>query len=156
MSVWCVRANSGHYAKNFHDGGYVAVDYEIAEAFPIGQGLEAYEALYEQYHPGAGPQSVGQNAGLMSRFGEEIQVGDCIITPSIDADVLYYGSVVGPYYFEQNPGDDCEYRHRLGVGWIGEQARSDFSNWFRSSLNAQLAVFSVSHELGFLTTGENS
>ena len=155
MNVWCVRAKFGEYADNFRNGGYVALDYSIAEKYPIGKGREAFTDIYKKYNPSdKSPIVIGQQVGQITRFSESMKPGDYVITPSSNTDELYYGKVADePYYFVAEPDDGCPYRHRRKVKWSKETAlRSMFSVPFQNTIRSSLTVFAVSQVTEFLTT----
>ena len=49
MNVWVVRAEFGKHADNFRNGGYVALDFDISEPYPIGEQREAFVEAYKKY-----------------------------------------------------------------------------------------------------------
>ena len=154
MNVWVVRAEFGKHADNFRNGGYVALDFDISEPYPVGKPREAFVDAFKKYNPSVTSNVVvGQQVGQITRFCESIQVGDYVITPSDNNDVLYYGRVLDePYYFESAPSDSCPYRHRRNVKWSKQTAsRSTFSVPFQNTIRSSLTVFSVSQASEFLT-----
>ncbi len=154
MNVWVVRAEFGKHADNFRNGGYVALDFDISEPYPVGEPREAFVDAFKKYNPSVTSNVVvGQQVGQITRFCESIQVGDYVITPSDNNDVLYYGKVLDePYYFESAPSDSCPYRHRRNVKWSKQTAsRSTFSVPFQNTIRSSLTVFSVSQASEFLT-----
>lgn len=154
MNVWVVRAEFGKHADAFRDGGYVAIDYDISESYPIGEGREAFVAIYKKYNPSSTSNVViGQQVGQITRFCEDMRVGDYVITPSENSDTLYFGKVKdGPYRFEPDPKDTCPYRHRRDVEWSKKTvSRSTFSVPFQNTIRSSLTVFSVSQASEFLT-----
>ena len=154
MYVWVVRAEFGKHADAFRSGGYVAIDYSISEPYPIGEGREAFIAVYKKHNPSSSSNVVvGQQVGQITRFCEDMKPGDYVITPSENNDVLYYGKLLDePYHFDEEPGDSCPYRHRRKVKWSKKTAsRSTFSVPFQNTIRSSLTVFSVSQAKEFLT-----
>lgn len=154
MNVWVVRAEFGKHADNFRNGGYVALDFGIEEPYPIGEQREAFVEIFKKYnHSVTSNVVIGQQVGQITRFCENIQPGDYVITPSDNNDVLFYGKVLDqPYYFEASPSDACPYRHRRKVKWSKKTAsRSTFSVPFQNTIRSSLTVFSVSQSSEFLT-----
>lgn len=155
MNVWVVRAEFGRHVDAFRIGGYVAIDYSIAEPYPIGEGRKAFLEAYRVYNPTSTSNLViGQQVGQITRFCEAMKPGDYVITPSESNDVLYYGKVLDePYRFEAKPKDTCPYRHRRNVEWSKKTAsRSTFSVPFQNTMRSSLTVFSVSQTHEFLTS----
>ena len=154
MNVWVVRAEFGKHADNFRNGGYIGLDFGVEEPYPIGQQREAFVEMFKKYNPSVSSNVViGQQVGQITRFCENIQPGDYVITPSDNNDVLFYGKVLDqPYYFEVSPSDACPYRHRRKVKWSKKTAsRSTFSVPFQNTIRSSLTVFSVSQASEFLT-----
>lgn len=154
MNVWVVRAEFGKHADNFRNGGYAALDFGIEEPYPIGEQREAFVEMFKKYNPTVTSNVViGQQVGQITRFCENIQPGDYIITPSDNNDILFYGKVLDePYYFEASPSDNCPYRHRRNVKWSKKTAsRSTFSVPFQNTIRSSLTVFSVSQASEFLS-----
>ena len=153
MNVWVVRAEFGKHADTFRSGGYVAIDYLIAQPYPIGEGREAFIEVYKKYNQTSTSNVViGQQVGQITRFCEDMKPGDYVITPSENNDTLYYGKVLDePYRYEANPTDTCPYRHRRSVKWSNKTAsRSTFSVPFQNTIRSSLTVFSVSQASEFL------
>ena len=155
MNVWVVRAEFGKHADKFRNGGYVALDFDISEPYPVGQPREAFVEMFKKHNPSVTSNVViGQQVGQITRFCESIQAGDYVITPSENNDVLYYGKVLDePYYFEAMPSDSCPYRHRRKVKWNRETAsRSTFSVPFQNTIRSSLTIFSISQASEFLNS----
>lgn len=152
-NVWVVRAEFGTYTKNFVNGGYAAVDYDIGESLANAKTREEIAALYRKYNPTVTSNVVvGQQVGQIARLLLEAQVGDYIITPALDTEYLQYGVVANKgYWFEANPTDGCPYRHRIGVDWTADTlSRSSFSVPFQNTIRSSLTVFGVSQQDEFL------
>ncbi len=132
----------------------MALDYSISEPYPIGEGREAYVKAFKKYHPSSTSNLViGQQVGQITRFCEDMKPGDYVITPSESNDELYYGKVLDePYRYEDEPADNCPYRHRRSVQWSSNTAsRSTFSVPFQNTIRSSLTVFGVSQAAEFLT-----
>lgn len=155
MKVWVVRAEFGKHADAFRDGGYVAIDYSVSEPYPVGEGRDAFVEVYKKHNPSSTSNIViGQQVGQITRFCEDIEAGDYVITPSESNDVLYYGKVLDEQYrFEAEPADSCPYRHRRNVKWSKKTvSRSTFSVPFQNTIRSSLTVFGVSQAAEFLTS----
>ncbi len=152
MNLWVVRADSGKHIDAFRKGGYVAIDNEHDEPYPVGRGKEAFLDLFRKYHPPhTSNQRIGLHTGIMVRFSEKIKRGDYVITPSENSDVLHYGQVLGEYRFEPEPEDMCPYKHRRGVKWSRKPvSRHLFPARFQNTFRCQLTVFGVSRGSDFL------
>jgi len=152
-SVWCVRAEFGTYAKQFVDGGYVAIGWMPNSDL---SGIKARDELYPLYkaeHPDDTSNIViGQQVGQIARFLLEIQPGDFVITPAADTEWLHYGKVEQDSSYVYAAGDDgCPYRHRRRVAWAPQRLkRGDFSVPFQNTIRSSLTVFAISQRDEFL------
>ena len=142
-AVWCVRAEYGTFAKAFVDGGYVAIGW-FDEDLAADKSREEIAARYRQAYPTDSNIVVGQQTGQIARFLLEIGIGDIVITPSANTEILHCGRVAGGYEFR--PDDPhCPYRHRRRVDWFSEPLlRSSFSVPLQNSLRSSLTVFGLS------------
>lgn len=150
--VWCVRADFGTYAKQFLEGGYVAIgwipDSDLSEI----QSRDELYPLYKHVYPlDTSNIVIGQQVGQIARFLLEIQGADYVITPAANTEWLHYGVVApGRSYFYDAGTDGCPYRHRRRVNWHDKpMRRSDFSVPFQNTIRSSLTVFAVSHREHF-------
>ena len=73
-NVWCVRAGSGAYAKQFVLGGYVGVHFGMTSDLSQVSSRDELTALYRAAHPDETSNLViGQQVGQLARFLREIQ-----------------------------------------------------------------------------------
>jgi len=143
-NVYCVRANYGTYARQFIEGGYIAIGWiEGTDLSDVSSREELYP-LYERSYPDDTSRIViGQQVGQIARFLLEIRGGDYVITPDSDTEWLHYGQV-GPdlSYYYASPEDGCPYRHRRHTEWKDETLRrGDFSVPFQNTIRSSLTVF---------------
>ncbi len=154
-NVWCVRANDGFYAKQFVEGGYIALGFEEANVdLSAMKNRTELKVLYREKNPAQNNErSIGTQVGQMVRFLFKIKEGDFVITPAYNTNILYFGRV-GPdshYYFSMED-DECPYPHRRSVNWSEETlSRRDFSVKFQNTIRSMLTVFSVYQVEEFLT-----
>jgi restriction system protein len=94
---------------------------------------------------------VGQQVGQISRFLHELQIGDYVLTQSVNSDHIHYGIVESDYYYQPNQNDACPFFHRRKVKWIAEIARDTFSVPFQNTIRSSLTVFYVSQSINFYT-----
>lgn len=142
-TVWCVRAEYGTYAKAFVDGGYCAIGW-FDEDLAADASREEIAARYRRAFPTESNIVVGQQTGQIARFLLDIAIGDVVITPSANTEMLHCGRVIGGYEFR--PDDPrCPYRHRRRVNWFSKPLlRSSFSVPLQNSLRSSLTVFGLS------------
>ena len=135
-NVWCVRAEFGTYAKQFVDGGYVAIGWMSNSDLSNITSRDELSPLYKTEHPDDTSNIViGQQVGQIARFLLDIQPGDYVITPAADTEWLHYGKVVqDPSYVYAVGNDGCPYRHRRRVTWAPQRLnRGDFSVPFQNT-----------------------
>jgi predicted Mrr-cat superfamily restriction endonuclease len=153
-NVWFVRAANGLYAKQFVEGGYMAIGWFRHRDLSGVQTREELYPLYQQAHPNDTSKIViGQQVGQIARFLFEIAASDYVITPAPESEGLYYGVVADDpsYYFEPNPTDGCPLTQRRRVKWAKQTlARGSFSVPFQNQIRATLTVFRVSRQDEFL------
>lgn len=152
-NVWVVRAEFGTYTRNFVNGGYAAIDYDIDETLAHAKSREDIAAIYKRCNPSVTSNVViGQQVGQIARLLLEAKIGDYIITPALDTEYLQYGVVTDKgYWFVDTPTDGCPYRHRIGVDWAQSTlTRSSFSVPFQNTIRSSLTVFGVSQQEEFL------
>ncbi|MBV8549130.1 MAG: restriction endonuclease [Alphaproteobacteria bacterium] len=154
-NVWCVRADFGTYAKQFVDGGYVAIGWRLADTdLSSINNRDQINALYRADNPEETSNIViGQQVGQIARFLCEMQAGDYVITPDKDTEWLHYGKIAeDPSYYYQPNDEACPYPHRRRVEWGKERLkRADFSVPFQNTMRSSLTVFAVSQKDEFLT-----
>ena len=152
-NVWCVRAEFGTYAKQFVDGGYVAIGWMSNSDLSNITSRDELYPLYKTEHPDDTSNIViGQQVGQIARFLLDIQPGDYVITPAADTEWLHYGKVVqDPSYVYAVGNDGCPYRHRRRVTWAPQRLnRGDFSVPFQNTIRSSLTVFAISQRDEFL------
>jgi predicted Mrr-cat superfamily restriction endonuclease len=153
-NVWCVRAEFGTYAKQFVEGGYIAIGWIPNSDLAAVKTRDQIYRLYKQAYPEDTSNIViGQQVGQIARFLLEIQASDCVITPAADTEWLHYCQVgPDPSYFYAARDDGCPYRYRRRVAWAKQRLkRGDFSVPFQNTIRSSLTVFAVSQREEFLT-----
>lgn len=152
--IWCVRADFGTYAKQFVDGGYVAIGWRLADTDLSNiKSRDEINALYRADNPEETSNIViGQQVGQISRFLCEMQAGDYVITPDKDTEWLHYGKVAADPSYYYKPNDEaCPYPHRRHVEWGKDRLkRANFSVPFQNTMRSSLTVFGVSQRDEFL------
>ena len=149
-NVFCVRADYGRYADAFKNGGYVAIGWLSGHLMERLRGQQSEDAqsmlhtLYREAYPNDVDMRRAQNVGQIARFLFDIQVGDIVITPSIENERLFIGEVTGQYYHNSTP-DDCPFMHRKTVEWRSAPLlRSGLSIPLQNTLRSSLTVYKIS------------
>ena len=149
-NVWCVRAGSGAYAKQFVHGGYVGVHFGMTSDLSQVSSRDELTALYRAAHPDETSNLViGQQVGQLARFLLDMQEGDYVLTPAADTTLLHYGCLAdGRSYIDD--ASDSPYPVRRHVKWVGTLNRSGLSVPFQNTIRSSLTVFAVSQRDEFL------
>jgi predicted Mrr-cat superfamily restriction endonuclease len=150
-NVWCVRAGSGAYAKQFVRGGYVGVHFGITADLSRVSSREELAAMYRKAHPKeTSGIVVGQQVGQLVRFLLEMQPGDYILTPDAETSLLHYGQLIDQSPYSDDAGDS-PYPIRRHVKWLGTLSRTGLSVPFQNTIRSLLTVFAVSQREEFLS-----
>lgn len=145
-----VRSNYGQYTPHFISGGYAAIGWlDNCDLSDIKTREELYPLYRQQYPTDTSNVVVGQQVGQISRFLHEVQIGDYILTQSVNSDHIHYGIAEGDYYFDPNSTDRCPFPHRKKIKWIAEVARNIFSVPFQNTIRSSLTVFYISQAYDF-------
>jgi predicted Mrr-cat superfamily restriction endonuclease len=153
-NIYCVRGEFGTYTQHFLKGGYAAIGWLPNNDLSKTRSRDELYPLYKLAYPeDTSNVVIGQQVGQIARFLLDITAEDYVIVPDSNTDLLYYGVVqASPYYFEAQPSDSCDYRHRLKITWKTEAIRrSEFSVPFQNTMRSSLTVFKVNHSNNFFS-----
>lgn len=144
MNVWCVRAEFGTYTRQFLAGRYVAIGWMPTTDLSSVTTREEIRQFYRVAHPeDTSNIVVGQQVGQIARFRLDIALGDLVITPDADTELLHHGIVSGDYVFVPND-PACPYPHRRLVKWAPTPIlRSGLSVPLQNTLRSALTVFAI-------------
>jgi predicted Mrr-cat superfamily restriction endonuclease len=148
--VWCVRAGSGAYAKQFVQGGYVGVNFGVTSDLSKVTSRDELTEVYRTAHPDETSNIViGQQVGQLARFLLDMQEGDYVLTPAAESSLLHYGRLISgrPYIDDAGDSPNPIRRH---VKWIDTLNRSGLSVPFQNTIRSSLTVFAVSQREEFL------
>lgn len=154
IKLYCVRAESGTYTKQFLEGNYVAVGFlPNNELSDIKNRDDLYPLYKNNYPDDISNVVIGQQVGQIARFLLEIKTGDFVITPAQNTEFIYYGVVEENSYHFSDVADGCPYTQRKKVKWHKEPLpRSQFSVPFQNAIRSSLTVFCIDHKQNFFTT----
>jgi predicted Mrr-cat superfamily restriction endonuclease len=103
------------------------------------------KSALQSYYSYASGQSLGQAAGNIYRFKEEIKDGDYVVVP--DGTIVYIGIVTGDYVYNQALDSEQEgYPHQRKVAWLYDKRavkRSLLTGRVFDSLKGQQTVFTT-------------
>ncbi len=143
MSFYLVRVGSGgRYVEEAHRSGFIAVGWnEISDLKKLGDIAHIKSSLLLAYPNYTTPQIAAQ-AGQLSRFGLDMQLGDIVLSPLGEGRYLY--GKVGEYFYETNPFGVCPFQHRRHIDWDSRILKKDeMSSNLAYALGATLTVFSL-------------
>lgn len=150
-NVWMVRADGGAYANHFAEGGYAGIGWNLGPPSVIAEKAALAEAYRRVYREDSNAM-VGVNVGQIGRFLHKIEVGDYILTPTANAQLLLHGRVTEAHpYYDETGDDGCPYAYRRKVDWAESKLRrSEFSESFKNTIGGLLTVFQVRQSGEFL------
>jgi hypothetical protein len=150
--IYCVRAESGRYADQFKNGGYVAIGWFPGYSLTSIPDRDGIQRVYRDHHPGdTSPYAIGVQVGQVARFLFDIRAGDFVVTPTANSDLVYWGVVNDePYRFVESPLDGCPQQHHRPVDWNDQPVRrSLFSVPLQNTMRSSLTVFQIAHKVSF-------
>ena len=141
--VFCVRAEDGEHAEAFVRGGYAGLGWDGLDGRDLSQeSFDSMKVLLADAHPNEPSNTIGNWAGLIHRFANDIRPGDWVLTPDRDYGRIYVGKVVSGYFCQEVHDDP--YDHRYRVEWRLEPVqRSMLPEAWRSKMHNQRTVFQV-------------
>jgi restriction system protein len=124
------------------ENAFVSVGWSaVGDLTAVGQDKEAMKARLRAVYPGAKKGAIPVWAGVLLRFGFEMQIGDLVIYPHKPDSTLNFGRLDGPYRYE--PGAAL-HPHRRAVTWLHTGVpRERFSQRARWELGSSVTLFSV-------------
>lgn len=156
MSYYLVRVGEGaKYIYEAHKYGYIAIGWSDVPPLDSLDSLDAIKREVALHYSHYSPSQVGAQSGQLHRFGHLMRLKDIVISPFKDKSYLV--GVIGDYYYEENPQDGCDFKHRRKVAWRKETIfKEDMSTNLSYAVGATLTVFSLdkySPELDALIMG---
>jgi len=138
MKTWMVRGGRGGVLiETFKEKGLVGIRWGEMGSLVELTARELVIQRYRETYPEDTRFQVGQNAGQVHRFRNEIAVGDRVISYDPIAREYLVGSVAGPYtYDDASDPPNCR-----AVKWTGTVARDALSPETRNSLGSIATLF---------------
>lgn len=140
MNIWGVHNNT--LTTELVDEGFISLGWDnLGDLRSIGGGREGLKSALTEAEPDAKPRSIAGQAGVLTRFRDEMRVGDVIVAPYKPDSTINLGLVVSEYYFEPTAET---HKHRRQVEWkrVG-LPRTVFSQAALYEIGSVLAVFRV-------------
>ncbi len=147
MKVWCVRADSGQYAGEFLQKGFVGIGWLPQVNLLTVANRQLLRSLYQAtYSHVSSPVVIGQQVGQIARFLWDMRAGDYVVTPD-GGGRIFCGIVQLDAYAYFDGNDSCPYRHRKRVVWAKAGImRRECPPSVQKSLRSVLTVFQVSSQ----------
>lgn len=112
---------------------------ELGDLSQIRDGRDGLKSALNTALPDHKPRAVAGWAGVISRFRDEIRVGDIVVAPYKPDSTINIGEVTGDYFYDATAET---HRHRRSVTWLKTGlSRTVFSQSALYELGAFLTVF---------------
>ena len=147
VNAWKIRSGGKgqDVSSAFWDKKVAAIGWGLGDLSGVTNREEIKDKLRAKY-PDWGNRTLGNVAGSLHRFANEIQVGDLILTPPTGNRDFLIGQCQSPYKYL--PGLLPEgYEDVREVNWLRRIRRSDLSGGLRSSCNGEITVSSISEHI---------
>jgi len=124
------------------DGHFVSIGWdELPDLRTISGGRDGLKVALATAYPDKKPRAIAGWAGILSRFRDEMQIGDVVVAPYKPDSTINIGVVAGDYTFD---ADARTHRHRRPITWrkVGV-SRTVFTQPALYELGAFLTVFRI-------------
>jgi restriction system protein len=150
-NVFVLRADFGRYTDTFKKDGYIGIGWFQDEPTTIDlKDKDSLKTVYKSLYPDHPSMRMNQNVGQVFRFVNEIKVGDIIISPYNDNQLLV-GTIESDVYFRKD--DSSPYPWRKKVKWFKDTInRHNLSVPLQNTLRSSLTCFKVSMSDEILST----
>ena len=142
--IWAARAgNAGQADGIFMDRCQAAISSSDVEddVGTLPPSRRAFREIVARMTGVSNPAAVPVRAGQLYRFVHEMRIGDHLIYPRKADRTLHWGTITGPYVYE----NDCngDYSHRRSLTWDKNLSRDLFSQGALYELGSALTLFEV-------------
>lgn len=144
--VWVVRAGGGTLVDDFLDGEFASIGWEMGDLTGVPE-LDELRDKYQETHPDQFAPAAGNVVAQIHTFMNEIAIGDIIVTPTVNANVLRYGEVSEPEPYVADSADAHHHVNRRRVSWRdGCVLRTRLPDADRRTLRDRRTVFLLSDD----------
>ncbi len=141
MKAFFVRAHHGNLTETFIQHGFVAIGWFGENKASDYHNYPLLEQHYKSVYPDHTPNQAGANLGQISRFWNEIEVGDIIVSTYRDGRLII-GKATSKAYFKID--EICYFPERINVEWKnGTFDRYLLPYPVQASIRATLTVFKI-------------
>lgn len=140
MNTWGVHNNA--LTTELVSEGFISLGWDhLPDLVTIPEGREGLKQALLSAEPDAKVRSVAGQAGVLTRFRDEMRVGDVVVAPYKPDSTINLGVIASDYYFESAA---TIHRHRRRVEWKRTGLpRSLFSQPALYEIGSVLAVFRI-------------
>ena len=149
MATWGIH--NEHPSLDLLGNSMITIGWDAAgDLTPLGPDRAAIKHRVAKTYPDAKPGAIPIWAGVLLRFGFEMQPGDIVIWPNKQDSTLNFGRIEGGY---QHYASAPLQRNRRKVAWLKTGVpRAQFSQAALYEVGSAVTLFRVkSHEAEFLT-----
>lgn len=116
----------------------------VGDILQIPGNREAYKDAVARAYPDKKPGAIPVDAGTLFRFVHEIQAGDMVVYPSKHNRMVNIGRTTGRRWYQPQPdnGED-DMPNCLGVEWLGQYPRDNFSQAALNEIGSFITLFAV-------------
>lgn len=116
----------------------------VGDILKIPANREAYKEAIARDYPEKKAGAIPVDAGTLFRFAHEIQAGDFVIYPSKHNRMVNIGRATGQKWYQPQPenGED-DMPNCLGVEWLGQYSRNEFSQAALNEIGSFITLFAV-------------
>ncbi len=140
-----VRAGENAFLiDDFKDLNIVAIGWEMDDL--SGKSSEEIKQIMANEYPDATKTALGLNAGQVSRFVCDFEVGDWVISYNPNSRNYLVGKITSDYYYSEELAERHNqpkefYHHFRSVEWIGETKRDDLNDNALKPLKSVMTTF---------------
>lgn len=142
--VWVVRADAGKLMDEFESGGFASIGFDMGDLTGA-KTSETVRKAYDEKHPRKLKSAAANVSAQIHAFMNEMDAGDVILTPTLDAGVLRFGELNETDAYFQEASDGHRHVNRRRVCWSPKYVRrARLPDNTRSALRNVRTVFLVS------------
>jgi restriction system protein len=143
-SVWGIRAGLSGQKSDAHElfiesSLMVLSKQDMDDLRLLPKERDAFYAAYGSRHPDEGSVAISGIGGKFFRFIHEVQLGDIVLYPCRLNKKIYFGEVVGRYFYDDSINK--EFPHRRKVCWKGSFPKQALSESARREIGAARTFF---------------
>ncbi len=140
MNTWGVHNNV--LTSELIDEGFISLGWDhLPDLTEIAFGREGLKQVLSEAEPDSKVRSIAGQAGVLTRFRDEMRVGDVVVAPFKPDSTINLGVITSDYYFEAGAPT---HRNRRRVEWKRTGLpRTLFSQPALYEIGSVLAVFRV-------------